>query len=84
MGWRDGYVEIGKSEGPVNEVQVRAASLLSAMQSKGHLPGIISIVRPWTFERCERHYADYAKVRGWPPERYGEDRRVRRAYSSRL
>lgn len=82
FGSTDGYVTVGESEGPVTADQVRAASLLGAMQLKGHFPGIISIVRPWSFERIKRHFAAYARAHGWPEERHGEDRRVRRAYRS--
>lgn len=80
FGSTDGYVTIGESEGPVTADQVRAARLLGAMQLQGHFPGIISIARPWSFERIERHFAAYARARGWPEERHGEARRVRRVY----
>lgn len=80
FGSTDGYVTIGESEGPVTDDQACAARLLGTMQLQGHLPGIISIARPWSFQRIERHFAAYARARGWPEERNGEDRRVRRAY----
>jgi hypothetical protein len=81
FGAKDGYITIGESEGPVTADQVCAARLLGAMQLQGHFPGMISIARPWSFERIERHFAAYARKHGWPEERNGEDRRVRRAYA---
>ena len=84
VGTPDGRLTIGECDGVPSPLQHRAAALIGAMQAEGHFAGRqICAVLPNKQALLDRHYADYARERGWPPERNGEADRVQRAHYAR-
>jgi hypothetical protein len=81
VGAPDGRLTIGECDGVPSALQHRAAALIGAMQAEGHFADRqICAVLPDKQAVLNRHYAEYARERGWPPERNGEADRVQRAH----
>ncbi|QYJ08135.1 hypothetical protein [Qipengyuania flava] len=63
---------IGTWDGPPSPVQRRVAAFVGALRDAGHVEGVPCLSAPNYQELTARHYADYARQRGWPEERGGE------------
>jgi hypothetical protein len=76
-----GRLTIGECDGTPSELQRKMAGLIAAIQAQGPFSGRrICAVLPNRRAVLERHYAAFARARGWPPEPDGEADRVQRAY----
>jgi hypothetical protein len=76
-----GRLTIGECDGAPSPLQRRAAALLGAIQEQGHFAGRrICAVLANRAEVRDRHYAEYARARGWDTQRNGAADRVQREY----
>lgn len=81
VGTPPGRLTIGECDGAPSPLQRRAAALLGAIQAQGHFAGRrICAVLANRQEVLDRHYAEYARARGWEPQRNGAADRVRREH----
>jgi len=81
VGAPPGRLTIGQCNGVPSPLQRKVAGLVGAMQAEGHFADRqICAVLSDRHAVLDRHYADYARARGWPAERTGEVDRVQREH----